>query len=141
MRYLITILIFGFMSSVAAAAADAAELTTLEMDFWDAAKSRNPSFYAENMAVDAIRITGEGVVMGRDAIMQVEFACDLDDYEFGNITVRRIGSDVATVIYDATGISSCSGERVSFNNYSVSTYARQDDKWMLIIYQNSPIRE
>ena len=118
------------------------ELMALEKGSWDFLRDNNAAGMRGFLADDALLIFGDGKRYNKR-----EFLALMPDFKLTALAieptfaVRMIGPDVATLLYRATYTSTFkNGPPETSRVISSSVYARRDNKWWSVLYQETPIK-
>ncbi|MBS0550101.1 MAG: nuclear transport factor 2 family protein [Proteobacteria bacterium] len=131
---------------IAARAQDTAklrdELMALEKGSWDFLRDNNSAGMRGFLADDALLIFNDGKRYNKR-----EFLALMPELKLTSIAieptfaVRMIGPGIATLLYRATYTSTFKGGAPETAKViSSSVYARRDNKWWSVLYQETPIK-
>jgi len=114
-------------------------LLDLERSGWDSlCSSTGAQFYGDLMTDDGVMVLANGVVMDRDAVIDsLEHAPPWQSYDIDDHRVVGTGPDSAAIVYLGTGYRH--GDQPAFVGLMSSVYVRQDGRWRLALYQQTPI--
>jgi uncharacterized protein (TIGR02246 family) len=114
-------------------------LLELERSGWDSlCNSTGAQFYGDLMTDDGVMVLANGVVMDRDAVIEsLEHARPWQSYDIEDHRVVATGPDSAALVYLGTGYRH--GDQPAFVGLMASVYVRQDGRWRLALYQQTPI--
>ena len=113
-------------------------LLDLERAGWDSlCNSTGAQFYGDLMTDDAIMVLANGEVMDRDAVVSsLEHAPRWQSYDIEDVRLVEAGADAAGIVYVGTGYRD--GDQPAFMGVMSSVYVRQDGRWRLALYQQTP---
>ena len=118
------------------------ELMALEKGSWDFMRDNNAAGMTAFLADDALLIFEDGKRYNKR-----EFLVLMQDFKLTSLTieptyaVRMISPDVATLLYRVTYTSTFKGGAPETAKViSSSVYARRDNKWWSVLYQETPIK-
>lgn len=113
-------------------------LLDLERHGWDSlCNSTGAQFYGDLMTDDAIMVLANGAVMDRDAVVaSLEHAPPWQSYDIEDVRLVDAGADAAAIVYVGTGYRD--GDQPAFVGVMSSVYVRQDGRWRLALYQQTP---
>lgn len=114
-------------------------LLELERSGWDSlCNSTGAQFYGDLMTDDGVMVLANGVVMDRDAVIHsLGHAQPWQSYDIDDHRVVGAGPDSAAIVYLGTGYRH--GDQPAFVGLMSSVYVRQDGRWRLALYQQTPI--
>ncbi|WP_300265552.1 nuclear transport factor 2 family protein [Microbacterium sp.] len=94
-------------------------------------------FYGDIMTAGGVMILAHGFALTRaDVVASLADAPPWERYEIDNARVIPIAEDVASVVYTGRGFRSGEPPFVALMS---STYVREDGRWRLAIYQQTPV--
>jgi Domain of unknown function (DUF4440) len=115
-------------------------LMELEKASWQYVKDRNLAGMQNYLADDGLLIFGDG-----SRYTKAEFLKAIPDFRLDSLTidpkaeVKIWSPDVATLLYRITYASAMKDDKaVTLKVTSASTYARRNDKWWSVLYQETP---
>jgi hypothetical protein len=113
-------------------------LLDLERHGWESlCNSTGAQFYGDLMADDGIMVLANGAVMDRDAVVaSLEHAPPWQSYDIEDSRLVDAGADAAAIVYVGTGYRD--GDQPAFVGIMSSVYVRQDGRWRLALYQQTP---
>ena len=113
-------------------------LLDLERHGWDSlCNSTGAQFYGDLMTDDAIMVLANGAVMDRDAVVaSLEHAPPWQSYDIEDARLVHAGAETAAIVYVGTGYRD--GDQPAFVGVMSSVYVRQDGRWRLALYQQTP---
>ena len=118
------------------------ELMELEKASWGYMRDKNLDGMRGYLADDGLLIFSDGTRFNKREILAF-----MPDYRLDSLTieptyaVRLISPDVATLLYRATYTSAVKGGKPETARVlSSSIYARRNNKWWSVLYQESPIK-
>jgi uncharacterized protein (TIGR02246 family) len=113
-------------------------LLDLERHGWDSlCNSTGAQFYGDLMTDDGIMVLANGAVMDRDAVVaSLEHAPPWESYDIEDVRLVDAGADAAAIVYVGTGYRD--GDQPAFVGIMSSVYVRQDGRWRLALYQQTP---
>ena len=113
-------------------------LLDLERRGWDSlCDSTGAQFYGDLMTDDAIMVLADGAVMDRDAVVaSLEHAPPWQSYDIDDLRVIAADDGTAALVYVGTGYRD--GDQPAFVGVMSSVYVRQDGRWRLVLYQQTP---
>jgi predicted GH43/DUF377 family glycosyl hydrolase len=114
------------------------ELIHLEHDGWRSlCDSTGGDFYGDIMTADGVMILAHGFALTRDQVIaSLADAPPWERYEIEDARVIELSDDAASVVYTGRGIRS---DEPPFVALMSSTYVRDDGRWRLKIYQQTPV--
>jgi uncharacterized protein (TIGR02246 family) len=113
-------------------------LLDLERRGWDSlCDSTGSQFYGDLMTDDGVMVLANGAVMNRDAVVaSLEHAPPWQSYDIEDVRLVEAGADAAGLVYVGTGYRD--GDQPAFVGVMSSFYVRQDGRWRLALYQQTP---
>jgi hypothetical protein len=113
-------------------------LLDLERRGWDSlCNSTGAQFYGDLMIDDGIMVLANGAVMDRDAVVaSLEHAPPWQSYDIEDVRLVDAGAESAAIVYVGTGYRD--GDQPAFVGVMSSVYVRQDGRWRLALYQQTP---
>ena len=114
-------------------------LLDLERRGWDSlCDSTGAEFYGDLMTDDGLMVLANGSVMDRDAVVaSLEHAPPWQSYDIDDVRARPTPAiDTAAIVYVGTGYRD--GDQPAFVGIMSSVYVRQDGRWRLALYQQTP---
>ena len=113
-------------------------LLDLERHGWDSlCSSTGAQFYGDLMTDDGIMVLANGAVMNRDAVVaSLEHAPPWQSYDIEDVRLVHAGVETAAIVYAGTGYRD--GDQPAFMGVMSSVYVRQDGRWRLALYQQTP---
>ena len=113
-------------------------LLDLERRGWDSlCDGTGAQFYGDLMTDDAIMVLANGAVMDRDAVVaSLEHAPPWQSYDIEDVRLVDAGAETAALSYVGTGRRD--GDEPAFVGVMSSVYVRQDGRWRLALYQQTP---
>jgi hypothetical protein len=113
-------------------------LLELERRGWDSlCDSTGSQFYGDLMTDDGVMVLANGAVMNRDAVVaSLEHAPPWQSYDIEDVRLVEAGVDAAGLVYVGTGYRD--GDQPAFVGVMSSFYVRQDARWRLALYQQTP---
>jgi uncharacterized protein (TIGR02246 family) len=113
-------------------------LLDLERSGWDSlCSSTGAQFYGDLMTDDGIMVLANGAVMDRDAVVaSLEHAPPWQSYGIEDVRLVDAGAETAAIVYVGTGYRD--GDQPAFVGVMSSVYVRQDGRWRLALYQQTP---
>ena len=113
-------------------------LLDLERHGWDSlCNSTGAQFYGDLMTDDGIMVLANGEVMDRDAVVgSLEHAPPWQSYDIEDVRLVDAGAETAAIVYVGTGYRD--GDQPAFVGIMSSVYVRQDGRWRLALYQQTP---
>jgi hypothetical protein len=114
------------------------ELLALEREGWDAlCQQRGAEHFGDLMTADALMVLANGQVMDRDEVVEaLAGAPPWESFELADARVVVLGADGAALVYRATA-SRAAGEP-PFVAAMTSVYAKDGDRWRLVLYTQTP---
>ena len=117
------------------------QLVTVEKEFWEAWKNKQPDRFAAAMADDAVFFglygtTGKSksVAEQRDSVK----SCEVKSYALTNPRVIPIDANAAILLYDAEQHAICGGQPVRPFMHGESVYARRNGRWINLLRSEVP---
>lgn len=141
-RLLAAMLLAVFVAPVTAAQDLKADLIAIEKRLWTAWGKKDAEPTRKSLTTDAVMIVaGTAPIAGRDAIAKAisTLPCELRSFDFQNVELRQLTSDVVVLSYTATQDASCEGKKLPAKIRSTSIYVRQKGNWLQASYQETPI--
>lgn len=116
------------------------ELMALERQSWDCMKTRDRAGLRRLLADDLLQIYADGSRYYKSDFLDYVANYRLDSYEIEpTYAVRRIGPDVAVLIYRVTSRGTPRFDRAKTDKVlATSIYVRRDGKWTGVLYQETP---
>jgi len=113
-------------------------LLDLERRGWDSlCNSTGAQYYGDLMTDDGIMVLANGAVLDRDAVIaSLEHAPPWQSYDIEDVRLVDAGVETAAIVYVGTGYRD--GDQPSFVGVMSSVYVRQDGRWRLALYQQTP---
>ena len=113
-------------------------LLDLERRGWDSlCNATGAQFYGDLMTDDGIMVLANGEVMDRDAVVaSLEHAPPWQSYDIEDVRLVDAGAETAAIVYVGTGYRD--GDQPAFVGIMSSVYVRQDGRWRLALYQQTP---
>ena len=113
-------------------------LLDLERRGWDSlCNATGAQFYGDLMSDDGIMVLANGEVMDRDAVVaSLEHAPPWQSYDIEDVRLVDAGAETAAIVYVGTGYRD--GDQPAFVGIMSSVYVRQDGRWRLALYQQTP---
>jgi len=118
-----------------------ATLMKLEMESWQFLKEKNVAAAKNYLADDALLIFGDGMRYSKAEYLKVMPDFHLDSVNIGpNAELKIWTPDVATLLYRVTyGMALKDAKAVTLKVSSSSTYVRRNNKWLSVLYQETPV--
>ena len=119
------------------------ELIALEKGSWGFMRDRNYDGMKNFLGDDALLIFSDGSRYNKRQTLELmkDFALVGDIAVEPTYAVRMLSADVATLLYRVTYTSTMfGGKPQTVMVQSSSVYARRDDKWWSVLYQETPIK-
>jgi uncharacterized protein (TIGR02246 family) len=116
------------------------ELMALERQNWEAMKERDRPAMRRLLADDLLQIFSDGSWYYKSEFLDYMVDYRLDSYEIEpTYAVRRIGPDVAALVYRVTSRGAARFTRTTTDKVlATSLYVRRDGKWTSVLYQETP---
>ena len=116
------------------------ELMALERQSWDYQKERDRAGLRRLLADDLLQIYSDGSRYTKSEFLDYVANYRLDSYAIEpTYAVRRIGPDVALLIYRVTSRGAARLDRTTTDKVlATSIYVRRDGKWTSVLYQETP---
>jgi hypothetical protein len=116
------------------------QITDLEVQFWEAMKSKD--------AATAARLTAETcIITGAQGATRIErkmfgdmlkgATWTLHDYKFKSVAVDKVTDDVAVIGYIVHEKLTVDGKPVEFDAADASTWVRRNGKWQCVLHTES----
>jgi uncharacterized protein (TIGR02246 family) len=118
------------------------DLIAMEKKAWMSWGNRDGTAFKELLTEDAVQaVAGGGVTSGREKIIADVNAstCKVVSFDFSDVKLRHLGSDIALLSYTATQDATCGGKKLPPKVYSTSVYVHKNGKWKSTNYQETPI--
>jgi hypothetical protein len=114
-------------------------LIDLEKQSWQAWKDHDATFFQNFLANDHWEILSNGPV-NKEAVVRTvgSNGCTVQDYSVDQFTVSPISEDVAIVTYHAAQTTTCNGTVVPSPVWATSLYAKRDNRWVNVLYEQTP---
>ncbi len=116
------------------------ELMALEKQSWAYLKARNRAALRRFLADDLVQIYSDGSCYTKSDFLGYMANYRLDSYEIEpTYAVRRIGPDVALLIYRVTSRGAARLDRTRSDKVlATSIYVRRNGQWTSVLYQETP---
>lgn len=116
------------------------QLMALERQSWDSTKERDRAALRRFLADDLLQIYADGSRYTKSEFLDYVANYRLNGYEIDpTYAVRRIGSDVALLIYRVISRGAARFDRTrSGKVLAISIYVRRDVEWTSVLYQETP---
>jgi hypothetical protein len=116
------------------------ELMALETRGWDYLKARDRAALRRFLADDLLQIFADGSRYTKSEFLEYVANYRLDSYAIEpTYAVRRIGPDVALLIYRVTSRGAARLDRTKSDKVlATSIYVRRDGEWTSVLYQETP---
>lgn len=113
-------------------------LLDLERRGWDSlCDGTGSTFYGDLMTDDGLMVLADGSVMDKDTLVaSLEHGPTWQSYDIDDLQVVDAGDEAAAVVYVGTGYRD--GDQPAFIAVMSSLYVRQDGRWRLALYQQTP---
>ena len=110
----------------------------LERRGWDSlCDSTGAEYYGDLMTEDGLMVLADGSVMDRATVVEsLENAAPWSSYDIDDPRLAAVGDDSAALVYVGTGYRE--GDQPAFVGIMSSVYVRQDGRWRLALYQQTP---
>jgi hypothetical protein len=118
------------------------ELMALERQSWDYMKTRDRGALRRFLADDLLQVYADGSRYYKNDFLDYIANYRLDSYDIEpTYAVRRIGPDVAVLIYRVTSRGTPRFDRARTDKViASSTYVRRNGKWTSVLYQETPTK-
>jgi hypothetical protein len=118
------------------------ELMALERQSWDYMKTRDRGALRRFLADDLLQVYADGSRYYKNDFLDYIANYRLDSYDIEpTYAVRRIGPDVAVLIYRVTSRGTPRFDLARTGKViATSTYVRRDGKWTSVLYQETPTK-
>jgi hypothetical protein len=118
-----------------------AALMKLEVESWQFIKDKNIAGARNYLADDALLIFGDGTRYGKTEYLKVMPDLRLDSFNIApNAEIKVWTPDVATLLYRITyAMALKDAKAATLNVTSSSTYVRRNNKWLSVLYQETPV--
>ncbi|AAZ55694.1 hypothetical protein Tfu_1659 [Thermobifida fusca YX] len=115
------------------------DLLRWEQRGWDAlCAGTGADFYTSLMTEDGVMVLANGLVLDRAAVaVSLNETPPWSGYEISDARLVAAGDDSAILVY--TGAAYRAGEPSVFRALMSSVYVRQQDRWRLALYQQTPL--
>jgi uncharacterized protein (TIGR02246 family) len=121
--------------------AEQEEIAALERRYWDAVRGRDAataSALSEDPCV-VVGTLGIGEIDRKElAGMMAGDSYDLQEFDFGEVHVRRVAPDVAITAYRVDEKVRVDGENLALRVFDSSVWVRRDGKWRCALHTESP---
>ena len=116
------------------------QLMALERRSWDYMKARDRAALRRFLAEDLLQIFSDGSRYDKRDFLDYVADYRLDSYEIApTYAVRRIGPDVAALVYRVTSRGAARFNRTTTDKVlATSLYVRRDGQWTGVLYQETP---
>ncbi len=116
------------------------ELMALERQSWEYTKARDRAALRRFLAEDLLQIFSDGSRYDKRDFLEYVSNYRLDSYEIApTYAVRRIGPDVALLIYRVTSRGAARLDRTRSDKVlATSIYVRRNGRWTSVLYQETP---
>jgi hypothetical protein len=116
------------------------ELMALERKSWNYMVARNRPAMRRFLADDLLQIYSDGSRYYKSDFLDYMANYRLDGYDIApTYAVRRIGADVAALIYRVTSRGAARFTRTRTEKVlAISLYVRRDGQWTSVLYQETP---
>jgi hypothetical protein len=111
------------------------EIEELERAGWDALSGPDgAAFYAECMADDGLMVFPGSVMDKAAAIAAISSAAPWSSYELSDVRIVEAAPGSTVIAYRASAVRGTT----EYVAEMTSHYARRNDRWQLILHQQSP---
>ena len=116
------------------------QLMALELKNWEYMKARDRAGMRRLLADDQLQILSDGSRFSKSELLDYMADYRLDSYTIEpTYAVRRIGPDVALLIYRVTSRGAARLDRTTTEKVvATSIYVRRAGRWMSVLYQETP---
>lgn len=124
-----------------AVASDDKEIIALEKKAWAHWKKADKTAYVDIMAEPAIKVSGAGIVSGKQSFLASELpkGCDKRDFALDSFTVHKISENVQIATYAAQITQTCNDEPDDHTLYVSSVWAKKGDTWKNVMLTESEV--
>ena len=131
----------GAWSQAPDKAALLASLMKLENEGWQFLKDKNVAAAKDYLGDDAVLIFGDGAAFSKAEYLKVIPDFRLDSFTIEpNAEIKILTPDVATLLYRVTYASAMKDAKAETHKMlSASTYVRRNNKWLSVLYQETPL--
>jgi hypothetical protein len=114
-------------------------LVGLEKQSWEAWKNHDGKFFEEFLSDDHVEV-GFGGPVGKAAVVKTVAgtACDVKSYTVDKFELALFDSETALLTYHAAQDTTCGGKPVPSPVWVSSLYSKRGDRWLNVLYQQSP---
>jgi hypothetical protein len=147
-RWLATAAALGFVAGTTRAPAQSVDpalektLTVLEMQSWDAWKSRDSAFFQRFLSDDHVEIHPAGISNKAAVVASVGTPnCVVNSYSVGSFKLSVFNETTALLTYRAAQDTQCNGVAVPSPVWTGSLYIKRDGRWQNAAYQHTKATE
>ena len=117
------------------------EIIALEKKAWEQWKKADKKAYAELMAEPAIKVSGAGIVYGKDSFLGSELrpGCSKRDFALDSFTVHKISADVRAVTYAAQITQTCNDQPDDHTLFVSSVWAKKGGAWKNVMLTEADV--
>ncbi len=114
------------------------DLVELERRGWESlCDGTGAEFYGDLMTEDGTMVLAGGMVMSRGQVIEsLRGAPSWEAYDIDEPRTVEVGEDSTALVYTGTGYRD---GRKAFTGVMTSVYVRDDDRWRLALYQQTPL--
>jgi hypothetical protein len=113
-------------------------LIQLEQRSWQAWKARDGAFFRTFLSEDHVEIGFGGRASKNEVVETVGTPrCIVRSYTLTEFRFSRIDSETALLTYHAAQDTRCGGNAVPSPVWVTSIYARRDNRWLNVVYQQT----
>jgi hypothetical protein len=117
------------------------ELVKLEKQSWEAWKNHDGKFFQDFLSDDHVEISSNGVTSKTSIVAGVASAvCQVRSYSVDHFELKLLDKTTALLTYRETQDTLCNGNAVPTPCWVSSLYMKRGDRWMNVIYQQTPDR-
>jgi hypothetical protein len=118
------------------------DLTLLEMQSWNAWKSRDSTFFKQFLSDDHVEIQPAGVANKTAVVASVGTPnCIVKGYSVGSFKLTVFNETTALLTYRAAQDTQCNGVAVPSPVWTGSLYIKRDGRWQNAAYQHTKATE
>ncbi len=119
------------------------ELSSIELEAWEAWKSGDKKTYETLIDEPAVLINGTGVFAGKQSFLDVDITegCEGREYDIGDMELHPVTATTAVLTFAAIFSQTCDNTRTDNSIIVSSLYAKRADGWKNVLYTESVAQE